>query len=212
MEPKPTFKAELRVEGAAEKRKIVGYAAVFNSLSEDLGGFNEQIAPGAFKKAIRSSDARALWNHDPNYVLGRQSSGTLKLREDKKGLWMEITPPKTTFARDLMHLIERGDIDQQSFGFTIKREKWEFDEDEEKPALRTLVEIDRLYDVSPVTYPAYQETSVALRMLDAAREKHESQEDHGQSAEVESVQSDSNIGRNYEALKKRANKILKREG
>jgi HK97 family phage prohead protease len=160
------LKVEKRTAGETLP-KITGYAAVFDSLSEDLGGFREKIAPGAFKKAIKRSDARALVNHDSNLLLGRQSSGTLRLKEDSTGLHMEIDPPDTSYARDLITLIERGDIREQSFGFTVKTETWE-DIDKREP-IRTLVEIDRLYDVSPVAYPAYPETSVALRSLEEAK-------------------------------------------
>lgn len=158
---------ELRVQRDADKPKIVGYAAVFNRLSENLGGFREKIKPGAFKNALKKSDARALFNHDSNYVLGRQGAGTLTLKEDDKGLWMEIDPPDTQFARDLMVSIERGDINQQSFGFTVASDSWE--DLNKQESLRTLNEIDELFDVSPVTFPAYPDTSVALRSMEAAK-------------------------------------------
>lgn len=153
---------ELRVKRDNDKPIIQGYAAVFDSWSEDLGGFREKIQPGAFKAAIGKSDVRALINHDSNLVLGRTKAGTLKISEDKTGLWMEIDPPDTQYARDLMTSIDRGDIDQQSFGFTVKTDQWEEDRDNDK-VTRTIVEVDELFDVSPVTYPAYQDTSVALR-------------------------------------------------
>ncbi len=148
--------------------KIVGYAAVFNSMSEDLGGFREKIAPGAFKGALKDSDTRALFNHDSNLVLGRASAGTLRMKEDDTGLHVEIDPPDTSFARDLMVSIERGDITQQSFGFTIKEDEWE-DLDGDNP-VRTLTKIGRLFDVSPVTFPAYPDTEVAVRSLKQARQ------------------------------------------
>lgn len=140
--------------------KLVGYAARFNSLSEDLGGFREKIAPGAFKKTIKSADVRALWNHNADYVLGRTKSKTLTLQEDEEGLMMEVEPPDTQWARDLMVSIERGDVTQMSFGFRTISDKWEHTEGE--PDLRTLEEVE-LFDVSPVTYPAYPETNVAVR-------------------------------------------------
>ena len=159
------LKIEKREDGPT---KIVGYAAVFNSLSENLGGFREKIKPGAFKNALKISDTRALFNHDRNFVLGRQSAGTLKLKEDKTGLHIEIDPPDTSFARDLMVSIGRGDITQQSFGFTVKKDEWK-DLDGEEP-LRTLTEIAELFDVSPVTFPAYPDTNVAVRSLEAAKD------------------------------------------
>ncbi len=149
-------------------KKIVGHAAVFNSLSEDLGGFREQIAPGAFAKSLKNADVRALWNHDPNFVLGRNKAGTLQLREDKTGLAIEITPPDTQFARDLMVSMERGDVTQMSFGFRTVSDKWETKDGED---FRTLIEVD-IFDVSPVTYPAYVQTDVALRSLGDWKEEH----------------------------------------
>lgn len=166
-------KVELRVtrktDGALPK--IEGYAARFNSDSEDMG-FIERIRPGAFKGALGRSDARALFNHDPNFVLGRMSAGTLELREDKKGLFMSVNPPDTQIVRDLVLTpIERRDITQQSFGFTVAEDSWE-GLDTDRPT-RTIESVRELFDVSPVTYPAYTDTEVALRRLEAAK-----QEDH----------------------------------
>ena len=166
---KRCIKAELRIAKKGNSPVIRGYAAVFDSLSEDLGGFQEKIEPGAFKNAIKNSDARALFNHDRNFVLGRQSAGTLRLKEDKNGLHMEIDPPMTQFAKDLVVSIQRGDIKEQSFGFTVKSDKWEDLDEKSKMATRTITEVDRLYDVSPVTFAAYPETSVAVRSLETAR-------------------------------------------
>jgi HK97 family phage prohead protease len=150
------FDAELRVLREKDKpAKIVGYAAVFNSMSEDLWGFREKIAPGAFKNALKGSDVRMLWNHDPNIVLGRTTSGTLTLKEDKNGLYIENTPPDTQLVRDMvLSPIERGDVTQQSFGFTIKKDSWEEpDENSNELPTRTIEEVRELFDVSPVTYP-----------------------------------------------------------
>lgn len=144
--------------------KVEGYAAVFNSDSEDMG-FIERIAPGAFKKALKTSDTRALFNHDSNIILGRTSAGTLELKEDKKGLFMSIIPPDTQLIRDMVLApIERGDITQQSFGFTVKADEWK--EIDGKTPIRTITEIGELFDVSPVTFPAYPDTDVALRSLE----------------------------------------------
>jgi len=152
------FPIEFRIEDG-EKPKIKGYAAVFDKWSDNLGGFREKIAPGAFKKTLKEADVRALFNHDPNVVLGRTSNGTLLLREDDKGLYMEIEPPDTADARDLMTLIARGDVDQASFAFKAVKDAWEL---EPNPPERTLVELG-LFDVSPVTYPAYPQTTVDVR-------------------------------------------------
>jgi hypothetical protein len=152
--------SELRVVGSGdEMRKITGHAAVFNAMSEDLGWFREMIEPGAFKSTIGKADIRALQNHDPNYVLGRNRSGTLTLAEDERGLAIEVTPPDTQWARDLMTSMDRGDIDQMSFGFRVVRERTEGTFDQ---PVRVLEEVD-LFDVSVVTFPAYPQTTAEVR-------------------------------------------------
>ena len=158
---------ELRADG--ESGKIEGYASVFNE-ETDLGYFREVVRPGAFKRAINEGqDVRALWNHDPNYVLGRTTSGTLELAEDRHGLKITIDPPDTQFARDLVKSIDRGDVDQMSFAFVATEEAWTERKDETD--LRELIDVD-LYDVSPVTYPAYEGTSVGLRSAEAIYNDH----------------------------------------
>lgn len=153
------FKAKvLRVVGG-DKPRIVGYAAVFDQLSEDLGGFKEKIGRGAFSGAVVRDDVRALWQHDPNHVLGRTISKTLMLQEDDIGLRYEIFPPDTQWARDVLATMRRGDVDQSSFSFEAVREQW--DESGSYP-IRTLLEV-KLYDVSPVTFPAYPQTSAQVR-------------------------------------------------
>lgn len=159
---------EIRAAGEGETaiRQIVGYAAKFG-IDADIGGyFIERIAPGAFARAIaRPDDVRGLFNHSDNYVLGRVSSGTLKLAEDNVGLRYEIDPPETQWARDLVTSIDRGDISQSSFCFRALKEEW--DETGEIP-IRTLLEVE-LLDVSPVTYPAYVDTEVGVRSLQQFR-------------------------------------------
>ena len=152
------------VEFRADDEGIIeGYAAVFDQWSEDLGFFREKIRQGAFAKTIKEADIRALFNHDPNYVLGRNRAATLELSEDDHGLEMRITPPDTSYANDLRESIDRGDIDQASFGFGTVRDLWDHDAE---PPERELIEL-RLYDVSVVTYPAYPQTSVSARTLGA---------------------------------------------
>ena len=138
---------------------MVGHAAVFNSLSQDLGGFFEEIRSGAFTDAIESDDVRALFNHDPNYVLGRNISGSLTLAEDSRGLSIDIIPPDTQWARDLAVSISRGDINQMSFSFQTIDDSWAHDA---RGTVRTLNKV-RLLDVSPVTYPAYLAADIAMR-------------------------------------------------
>jgi uncharacterized protein len=152
-----------------EVPKLVGYAAKYDAWSEDLGGFREKIQPGAFDKALKEEhDVRALMNHDSNLVLGRTKAGTLRLETDDVGLRMEVDLPDTQAARDLSTSVQRGDIDQMSFGFMVGSggALWDLDAD---PAERTITEVDRLLDVSVVTFPAYPQTEVALRSLDQAK-------------------------------------------
>lgn len=141
---------------------LIGYASVFNREATIGGFFREKIAPGAFKAAVKEDDVRALFNHDPNYVLGRTTAGTLDLSEDETGLRYEVAPPDTQWARDLMVTVQRGDVNQSSFGFTVVREEWTNPENRAELPLRTILEA-RLFDVSPVTYPAYEETTAEAR-------------------------------------------------
>lgn len=160
---------EFRVDAKEnEPPKMIGHAAMFNSLSEDLGGFREQIAPGAFAGTLQTADIRALFNHDSNIVLGRNKAGTLRLSEDNTGLSIEIDPPDTSAARDLIVSMKRGDINQMSFGFRTISDAWAKTNGE---WVRTLLEVD-LFDVSPVTYPAYSSTDIAVRSMNEAI-KHE---------------------------------------
>ena len=159
-----TLQSEFRVERREDGKKLIrGHAAVFN-VETDLGWFRERIAPGAFRESIETDDVRALFNHDSNFVLGRNKAGTLVMREDERGLYVEIDPPDTQAARDLVTSIERGDISQMSFGFQTIKDSWETEENAAKD-LRTLEKV-KLWDVSPVTFPAYQETDVAVRSHD----------------------------------------------
>ena len=141
---------------------IDGYASVFDSWSEELGGnqpFRERVVKGAFEETIQNDDIRALFNHDPNYVLGRNKAGTLTLEEDDKGLRVRINPPDTQWAKDLLVSIKRGDITQMSFGFTVILDRWNY---EDNTDVRELLKV-KLYDVSPVTFPAYTQTECGIR-------------------------------------------------
>ena len=152
-----------------EPKKIVGYAAVFDSLSEPMYGFRERIQRGAFAESVQADDIRALWNHNADHVLGRNRAGTLRLQEDDRGLRIEITPPGAEWARGLMESIERGDVSQMSFGFQKQVDSW--DETDPSNIIRTLVKV-KLFDVSPVTYPAYPETSVNVRTAEEIMNEH----------------------------------------
>ncbi len=159
------------VEARAQGEKapmIVGYAATFNQSAEIGGYFTEVIAPGAFTDAIANDDVRAVFNHDENLVLGRTKSGTLRLFEDAIGLRYEIDPPDTQTARDLIESMRRGDVSQSSFAFSMRGGVETWDESGEVP-VRTITKIGTLYDVSPVTYPAYDDTEAGLRSLNQAK-------------------------------------------
>lgn len=148
--------------------RIIGHASVFNREANIGGWFIESVAPGAFRRAIVEDDVRALFNHDPNFVLGRNRAGTLKLSEDDIGLAIEISPPDTQAARDLLVSIERGDVSQMSIGFRALKQEWDESGDLLK---RKLIEAE-LFDISPVTFPAFVETDVAVRSLEAYRKAH----------------------------------------
>jgi uncharacterized protein len=168
----PLDKLVVREAGEAGQPSIAGYAAVFNrnsvEITDWLGtSYRERVAPGAFRKTIDEADVRALWNHDPNWVLGRNKSKTLRLHEDDHGLAIEIDPPDATWARDLVTVMKRGDVDQMSIGFQVIRDKWETVEDHEtgkRSDVHVLLEA-RLFDVSVVTFPAFPQTEAKVRAL-----------------------------------------------
>jgi uncharacterized protein len=145
-------------------KKIGGYAAVFNSETDIGGYFREIIAPGAFSEAVKQ-DVRALLDHDSGRVIGRTSAGTLRLTEDENGLAVEIDLPDTSDGRDAAVLIERGDLTGMSFGFIVTHDEW--DETGDTP-VRTIRKVD-LREVSVVAFPAYDDTSIAMRSLDEIR-------------------------------------------
>jgi len=189
---------ELRIRNDDSGPVIEGYAAVFNKLSEDLGGFREKIRPGAFRNAIRRTDTIMLFNHDANYPLGRVSAGTLAIKEDKKGLFVSANPPKS--AVRVIEAIERGDVTKMSFGFTTDKDEWEHKKNE---SIRTLVEVGQLPDVGPVVFPAYPDTTVAVRSLNRSKATAEGTHsrpdaisiDHTHSRLVEDDMSDSEFWR-----------------
>lgn len=155
---------ELRAKG--EGREIVGYAAVFNSKSEDMG-FREIILPGAFDRALKEKhDVRALVDHDGGKILGRTKSGTLTLEVDEHGLLSRITPPDTQVARDTLTLLDRGDLDGMSFAFRVKDDGFRTEGDE---IIREIRDLD-LVDVSVVAFPAYPATSVSARVAEQVAE------------------------------------------
>jgi len=151
------YVADLEVRFDAEKRPIIsGYAAIFDSLSEDLGGFREKIAPGAFAHALKG-DTYLFWNHNADIVLGRKKAGTLKLSEDKRGLKIEAKPPE--WAKSYVETLQRGDVSSMSFGFIAESDEWDH-----KKNIRTLTKIAELPEVSIVPFPAYSATNVEVAL------------------------------------------------
>lgn len=159
---KRTFNFDVKAD---DSNKIIGLGSVFNSRSVDLGGFVEIIAPTAFDGRL-SDDVRALFNHNPDFVLGRTTSGTLGLSTNAEGLRYDIEPPETSWAKDLMISMRRGDISQSSFGFRVKDDDWVYDEKNDI-VVRTVHSIDVLRDVSVVTYPAYDTAPSSVRSASA---------------------------------------------
>ena len=152
---------DLRALDMDKESRIEGYAAVFDELSEPLFGFREKIEKGAFKKTVKEDDVRMLFNHDPNYVMGRSKSGTLSLKEDERGLRFVCIPPNAQWVREMViEPIKRGDISQCSFQFQVLEDAW--DDRDSSNIVRTLKKV-RLYDVSIVTFPAYTQTDVFVR-------------------------------------------------
>lgn len=159
---------EVREDG--DKLQFIGHAAVFDNWSEDLGGFRERIQRGAFRKTLdQTPDVRFLFNHNPDLVLARSTvasgPGSLELREDPRGLrcYAELAP--TSLATDLRTLVKTGVVSQMSFGFTMRGGQDVWAEGDDGTLERTIVSFGGLYDVSPVTFPAYQQTDASMRSL-----------------------------------------------
>ncbi|MFR9804609.1 HK97 family phage prohead protease [Pseudonocardia sp. RS010] len=153
------FAVEIRSEITGNK--LHGHAAVFGQAA-DLGSHLEQLAVTAFRSVLAdvNTDVRALWNHNSDHLLGRQSSGTLRLSTDSEGLQFEVDLPDTTVGRDVRILAERGDLTGASFGFVPGQDSWSTVGERR---MRTHTSVSRLVDVSPVTFPAYDGASVAMR-------------------------------------------------
>lgn len=153
-------------ERAGEPSKITGYASVFYDGSrgteyELWEGVSERIDPKAFDRVLADGeDVAALFNHDPNQLLGRRSAGTLKLEVFSKGLRYTIPAEDTQASRDVLYNIRKGNLNGSSFSFTVAKERWDKTPTGE---VRTIEEVGRLLDVGPVTHPAYSGTSTGVR-------------------------------------------------
>lgn len=158
----PVNKLE-RAEGDAEKMVIGGIVAPYNSRTELWDGFFEEYAPGCFDNALKNDDIRCLGNHDANIVFGRTKNKTLRLVSTEQGLAFENDMPDTTIARDWYTSVSRGDIDQCSISFWIK--SYEFIRLDDSQRLMRITEMERVFDVGPVTFPAYQNTTAEARSM-----------------------------------------------
>jgi HK97 family phage prohead protease len=159
---KRDLKTKFNITRAEEDREdfiVEGYFALYENETELFEGVYEIITKGAFDNTL-NNDIRALWNHNTQYVLGRNKSGSLELKTDDKGLFGIIRLPNTQYARDLHELVQRGDVDQCSFGFNILDE--ELEELASGGYRWRLKEVD-LHEISVVTFPAYENTSVQAR-------------------------------------------------
>mgnify|MGYP001320968356 FL=1 len=154
-----------------EDKKIRGVASVFNSESRDLGGFTEVIDRHAFDDVLESNpDVTCLWNHNSDDLLGRTSSGTLRLWTEDDGLHYEVDPPNTTLGNDMRELLKRGDVNGSSFAFTVDDNDQTWEDRDDGSTLRTIKKVSGLFDCSLVTVGAYDEASVALRSLEQRKE------------------------------------------
>lgn len=151
---------EIREATEAEPATISGYAIRFNTVTEIGGYFRELVRPEAVKEGIQGADIRALWNHNSDMPLGRTKNGTLSLEKDSQGLRFTVTPPDTSWGRDALESVKRGDVSGMSFGFYTNKERWT--EEKDKTPLRELLDIE-LLEVSPVTFPAYPTTTAQAR-------------------------------------------------
>ena len=184
---------EFRMESAEQNGNTIrGYAAIYNSDSEWMGGFYEQIATGAFD-GVMDNDVRAYFNHDENLLLGRVSSGTLRISTDKRGLFYEVDLPNTTYANDLAELMKRGDVNQSSFAFLIEKDRWE---QRDGTTYRIIEKVSRLLDVSPVSQPAYPDATSELKRDLETEPKEEAKAasvENTESEVVETKEEDSNL-------------------
>ena len=164
-------KRALKIQFRAEKKEdgsviLTGTPIVYNKRSDDLCGFVEIVSPGAAKSALKKSDARVLWNHDSNTLpIGRMSAGGMDVTEDKNGVHIELND-LPSYANDLVEAIDRGIVQDMSYAFTVKDDTWETKDGQE---VRTIHKIDEIFDFSFVAYPAYPDTTVALRNLEQHR-------------------------------------------
>lgn len=168
----PSDQAEFRIAENGDTKTVTGYAALYNTRSVDLGGFEEVLEPGCFDAVMETQpDVFALFNHDPDSILARSTSGTLKLSLDDKGLAYSFEMPKTTLGNDLAVLMQRGDIRGSSFAFVTGDA--EFRSDDSGKSVRYISKIASLHDVAVCSTPAYPKAGAAIRSFKRWQKKQE---------------------------------------
>lgn len=209
------------IRANAESRNVDGYAIVFNSLSEDLGGFREMVLPEAVDGVIEKSDVMALLNHDNTRGIlarSRYGNGTLTLQADEKGLRYTFDAPHTALGDECLEYLRRGDINQSSFAFTVSEDSWEKQVD--GTYIRTIRKFARLYDVSPVFTPAYAETSVSCRSFEAFKQAEEMREEEerlkaeqeeNERREAEEAEKQAKLKEYYDSIRESYKEALERE-
>lgn len=173
-------------DGESESRTITGYAARFDKLSVDLGGFREKIQRGAFARSLKSENIRALWNHNRDIVLGSTKAGTLRLWEDEKGLRFDFDAPASPWGDTALESIRRGDVDGMSFGFMVPRNGDSWEESNGGP-IRTLLDVN-LLEVSPTAFPAYPSSSATARSTEEVLAEYRAEQSHADDEEQRQVQ------------------------
>ncbi len=167
----PIKGTELRADDVG--RKLAGYAAVFSTPATIAGAWVEEVAPGAYSKTLSEHDIRALWNHDTNIVLGRNKAGTLKLWEDGHGLQSEITPPDNEWGRPVLDAVKRGDVTGMSIAFRAVKQEWVHPPEGSRELPKRTIREAKLYEVSPVTFPAFENTSIGVRAAELGLDEAE---------------------------------------
>ena len=159
--------ADLRAAKSNGAMVITGRPAVYNSLSQDLGGFKEVLLPGCFDDSLSDQELYAAWNHDDSQIIGRVSAGTLEVDSDRIGLTMRCTLPNSPLGQNVYESIRRGDVKQMSFGMVVIEDRWDIASDNsgQQRFERRSISKANLFEVSPVTSPAYTASSVSARSL-----------------------------------------------
>lgn len=191
---KRIYNVQLRAD--QQSRMVEGYAVVFDSFSKDLGGFKEIISADAFDETDMS-DTKALFNHNYDFPLASIDSNSLVLDVDEKGIRYTFEMPNTTYGNDLLELMSRGIIYQSSFAFTVDSGNTRFYKDDDGKTIRSINKIEKLYDVSIVTEPAYEDTSVAIKRYNQYIQEQEEQQKPVKKADwIDSYLTILNLGNN----------------